>query len=451
MHHTGNKPRLSGSPAPASQLCKAIVAAILLIAFARSLRRLLMFQVVGFNGFGPFDDNPYYFWRVTEFMVNFEGGFVRRGALGQLLYEIVRRYDVTLLQIIYPLCAVIYVWVTLTLCALFRRRGFCWWIPFIMFLCGYWQSFIRKDFMLVAIMMTSLWVLSRAVTDGRADGAAYSDSPRPLRCVVTVTVLTMLALFLHESYLFWGVPLTALMMRPINRRLARGYVLVSVVAFGVLAMFKGDAVTANAIAASWHPLDPAHIPATPTATIESIGWTLGYAVDHHVGIDFRGLCDLHFFKVPKWIIQLLVLIGASYVVLNCLTFFRRKSTPYVPGLRVAMFACFIVEICCMLPMFILFSNDYERDWQYVFMAVFCTVLIIGPRRMASLLPQRLMRFAGRATRLYDRVLPPNPWATGVVMTVLSAFPYNWDLVHFMYQSPALSLILNRWTLPFFGG
>lgn len=431
MHHSGIKYRPSDCPAPASRLCKAMVCCILIIAFVWSLRRMFIYQVVGFSGLGPDDDNPYLFWRVTEFMVNFEGGFVRRGALGQLLYEIVRRYDVTLLQIIYPLCAVIYVGVTLTLCAIFRRRGYCWWIPFIMFLCGYWQSFVRKDFMLVAILMISLWTLSRPG--------------------ITVTLLTLLALFLHESYLFWGVPLVALMMWPLDRRMATGYALLALLVFGVLALNKGDTDTARAIAASWHPLDPAHIPATPTATVESIGWTFGYAVDHHVGIDFRGLCDLHFFKVPKWIIQLLVLIGASYVVLNCLTFFRRKSTPYLPGLRVAMFACFIVEICCMLPMFILFSNDYERDWQYVFMAVFCTVLIIGPLRIATLLPQRLMRFAGRATRLYDRVLPPNPWATGAMMTVLSAFPYNWDLVHFMYQSPALSLLLNRWTLPFFGG
>lgn len=421
---------------PASRLCKAICACILVYAFALSIKRYFPSLFVGFNGLTPDCENPYGLWSLSEFMVNFEGGFVRRGALGQLLLEVCRRFDVSLLQIVYPLCAAIYIGVTVALVAMFRRRGFCWWIPFMMFLCGYWRSFVRKDFMLVGLMMTSLWLLA----------GCYNH-----RRYLMVVLLTVLALFLHEAYLFWGVPLLALIMRAGDRRFSGGFLVISLAIFGVLSLFKGDAETARAIAASWHPLDPDYIPAIPTATVESIGWTLSYAIDHHIGLDFRGLCDLHFFMLPKWIIQVLILIGASYLALNALTFFRRSVTPWSDDERAATFACFLLEMACMLPMFILFSNDYERLWQYVFMALFATVMIIGPARLSSLMPRPLLRVSKRVAAVFDRVLPPNPWATGLVMVTITAFPYTWQLVDFMYQSPALSLLLNRWTLPFFGG
>ncbi|MCM1337238.1 MAG: hypothetical protein NC187_06590 [Candidatus Amulumruptor caecigallinarius] len=441
---------------PAPRACKIIVALVLMLAFALSVRRLLPLL---FAGFISVDEgyNPYvYDWGVTDFLINFEGGFVRRGVVGQLLYELCRSLSIPPLRIIYPLCLTAYIAVLLAFVLLFRRRGFCFWIPLIMFLCGYWKGFVHKDFILFGIMLFTLWVASRPLTPWGFAG---------------LCALCVLTLLMHEAYIFWGVPVTTLVIAGRPNQLSRLhpgqlpiqhtrqqvkwaaviYPTLAVATCALLSFAKGTPDTALSIAQSWHSLFPDLIPAEPTATVESVGWTLREAVRHHLQLNFCGNFDLHFFSLPKWMLQLLIFIGASYVALNMLLFFRLGSTNFTERHRVATFGCYLGLIICMLPMFIILSNDYERLWQYLFMALFGTVLTVGAGRLAQLLPDWWLTVTAGIVRGIDRVLPPNPWVTGALMTLLTALPWQDKLVALMYQSPLLSLLLNRFTLAFFGG
>ncbi|MCM1337202.1 MAG: hypothetical protein NC187_02460 [Candidatus Amulumruptor caecigallinarius] len=408
-------------PAPGG--LKFAVAIILLLALGMSLMR---------NLHNIFPAHPWMgSWGITEFMINFEGGFVRRGLLGQLLYELCSATGLSMLDFIYPFSAACYLAVTLAFCYLFHKRGYCWWLPFIMYLCGFWGCFIRKDFLLIGILLLSFAVARHSLNSKR---------------VCEVTLLTVLALFLHEAYIFWGVPLLIMLMAR-QRRSLLTFTAVSVGVFLLLSLFKGSAQTAADITASWHRLLPDLVPVTPDGTVESLSWTVDFAALRHMEANFVGWYDLTFFRVPKVLMHIIVLICSCYLALNMLLFFRKRTGMYSPQQRVVTFACFVIVYACMLPMFIVLSTDYPRLWQSIFAAVFGCFLLVPVSTILSCLPQWYLRGIDRFVCAFDRILRPNAWATALIMVILAGYAWEWNLVEFMYSSPLLSLMVNRYTYP----
>lgn len=412
---------------PAGRPLRLTVAAILLLSFALSVFRSLH---------SLFPEHPWMGdWGITEYMINWEGGFVRRGLLGQGLYELCRLSGLSMLRFIYPFCTAVYIAVTAWTCLLFHRRGYSWWIPFIPYLCGFWGFFIRKDFLLIGIMLLSFYIIGKGLTARR---------------VTLVTLLTVLALFLHEAYIFWGFPLLLLVICG-NRRYGLEFGLISLAAFGLLSCFKGSPEVANQITASWHELLPDLVPERPEGTVESLGWSFRYAMERHMEANFIGCYDLRFIRVPKVLMHVIVLLCSFYLALNLLRYFRAKGSHFGPEQRLSVFICLITVWCFMLPMFIVLSTDYPRLWQSIFFALFgCFLLVPGPMIRAALTPY-LERGLSRCLSGFDRILRPNVWATALLTVTLAAYSWGWDLVSFMYSSPLLSLFVNRYTYPFLSG
>lgn len=406
---------------------KVTVAAILLLAFAMSVFR---------SWHGLFTMHPWMGdWGITEYMINWEGGFVRRGLLGQGLYELCRVTGLSMLQFIYPFCSVCYVLVTVSLCWLFHRRGYCWWLPFIPYLCGFWGFFVRKDFLLIGIMLVSFYIIGKGLTARR---------------VTLVTLLTVLALFLHEAYIFWGFPLLLLVISG-DRRRGVAYAVVSLAVFALLSCFKGSPEIAARITASWHELLPDLVPLSPDGTVESLGWSFRYAMERHMEANFCGSYDLQFVRVPKVLMHLIVLLCSFYLALNLLRYFRAKRTSFVPERRLSVFICLMTVWCFMLPMFIVLSTDYPRLWQSIFCAVFGCYLLVPGAMIRAAIPKCITHGLTRCMNGFDTVLRPNVWATAVITVTLAAYSWGWDLVAFMYSSPLLSLFVNRYTYPLLSG
>lgn len=416
-----------GTQQYAPQGLQITVAVILLVAFAMSVIR---------GWYSLFSPHPWMGdWGITEFMINWEGGFVRRGLLGQGLYEICRMTGLTMLDFIYPFCSICYLAVTVSLCYLFHRRGYCWWLPFIPYLCGFWGCFIRKDFLLIGIMLLSFYIIGRGLTASR---------------VVSVTLLTILALFLHEAYIFWGFPLLFLITCG-RRRYGLIYGVVAIAVFGILSIYKGSEQIAVDINSSWHTLLPALVPATPDGTVESLGWSFEYAMHRHMEANFVGYYELPFIPVPKVLMHLIVLLCSFYLALNMLHYFRRRRTPDDPGQRVRIFGCLAWVWICMLPMFIVLSTDYPRLWQSIFCAVFGCTLLVPPGMIRTGMPGFYFRLSERCLEAFDRVFRPNVWVTALLTVTLVAYSWGWTLIEFMYASPLLSLFVNRFTYPFLTG
>lgn len=134
-------------------------------------------------------------WGLTEWAINYEGGFVRRGLPGQLALMASQRWGisglvvsvaVSLLSLAFLLCVSI---------AASRARLLSWWAaPSAALLGGvaYGNFLVRKDTLVLAILAICLWILARP-------GRLWVK-------FLWVNVLSIAGVLSHESYAILALP-----------------------------------------------------------------------------------------------------------------------------------------------------------------------------------------------------------------------------------------------------
>lgn len=206
-----------------------ILIAYLLINFIYLIQK---FVEPNFNSYG-----------ITEFLINFQGGFVRRGLLGEILYNIV---GYTSMPVMVP---IILISVLSAVCVLwfffskFKEKTYCWWIILSPCFCLYLHYIIRKDFLCYLILIASLVILAKK-------GNAIFNG-------LVATLLTVFALFLHEAYLLWGGALISLFLitdKRIPKIISIAGILLIISVFALQSYFKGSVQCAHAIVDSWNNL-----------------------------------------------------------------------------------------------------------------------------------------------------------------------------------------------------
>lgn len=125
-----------------------------------------------------------------EFLINFEGGFVRRGFCGQVLLSLVRFTGLPVISFIQTVCLLIYGAFMLWILRKGYTRGWCWWLFLSPLLCGHTVDIVRKDYLQLLLFIPVLYLCAK---DTLALGG---------RCALLF--LLLLELLLHEAFVFWG-------------------------------------------------------------------------------------------------------------------------------------------------------------------------------------------------------------------------------------------------------
>lgn len=173
------------------QTMYCIISSIMIAYFI--FRLYFIFCIVFFEDiYSPTDYN------FSELLINFEGGFVRRGLIGQIIFELVERTGWDPFKIIIIGCLPIYIGVGVFLWRKFSEQGLCWWLLLSPLMYGNSRCIFRKDFLCFAVIIGVLCLLRR------------SDCS-PIR-IVFATLLSIFGLFVHEAYIFYGVPIAALLV-----------------------------------------------------------------------------------------------------------------------------------------------------------------------------------------------------------------------------------------------
>ena len=193
----------------------------------------------------------YQSWEISEWLINYEGGFVRRGIVGQILYafEQMHLYDVRIaIKLLYILSSVI---ILLILYRVFKAEG---WSPVLLptGLClGYtlFNLWGRKDFLMLALAF-AIFLCYRATV------RRHSKRAWPL-----LYVLSAIQLLAHEASFFFTYPILMLYSYGIYRKSGMTWsrsavktlicFLPVLVIMAVVCLFKGDKSVADAIWSSW--------------------------------------------------------------------------------------------------------------------------------------------------------------------------------------------------------
>jgi hypothetical protein len=369
-------------------------------------------------------------FQLTEWLIDYSGGFVRRGLTGSALRIV---SDLTGLQANHlAISAGVLCFILLT--AWLLRRATSIFPATLILSCivmgfpAYQDSIVRKDCLGLLLLVGCLAV-------------DRSRLPRPARILV-LNVLAIVAILTHESFVFYALAGFMLLasrdqksqafIESIRRSLA---LLPAAGCFLLTAIFHGTPAQAVAVNDSWMPLwriiDPGNPGlATPSAAIQALGWTTEHGLSLSIYLLTSG-----FYQPLAW--AMVFLISFGLVIL--FTGQNPDCSASVPTeLRERVTALLLAQLVFISPLFLL-GVDYGR---WLFLWVASTIILHTENRRAPVwLESSVARLfeTSKAHRFLD-YLPTKNW-----YLLFFGVPVCWNLFNFMTASPISRHLHLIWT------
>lgn len=359
-------------------------------------------------------------YQLTEWLINYAGGFVRRGLPGWCIGVVA---DVTGLQanhLIIGFSTACYIllaaWLLLRATGTFPAMLILSCI--VMGFPAYQDSIVRKD-CLGLLLLTGCLAVER------------SRLPRPA-IIVALNLLAGVAILSHETFVFFGLAGFVLFRRgdeespTITGFIRRGLVLLPAAGcFLLTVVFHGTPAQAEAVNHSWLPLwriiDPAN-PAmeAPSAAIQALGWS----TEHGLSLSLY-LLTSGFYQPLAWAI----VFAVSFCLVILFTGQNAAcSATVTTTLRVRVTALLLAQLVFISPLFLL-GVDYGR---WLFLWVVSTIILhTGHRSAPAWLESCVGRLFGKAnlSRIFEFV-PAKNW-----YLLFFGVPVCWNLFNFLTASP----------------
>lgn len=293
---------------------------------------------------------------ISDWLISYDGGFVRRGLGGTILKGLHTLIPFSVRTTIFILYIVGTVLLTICLWRMFRRNR---WSPFMMpfsicmfFGTGLYTLQTRRDY----------WVLLLSVILFRLASKRHT----PLR-LMKLNILSVVMILFYEPSFFFTIPLLAITTYFQNtgstwRRTTAilKVCLPATIAMTAVCLCKGDSDTARAIWTSWQPMMEQHLIGT---TINGMGygtdfltWSLRDALSLHVS---RSWTNEFAFGLPSFPLTIYSFICIYYLVTRLNTV--NMHIWQLDDTRTkALSNILIMQFVFMLPLFGFLSCDFGR-------------------------------------------------------------------------------------------
>lgn len=362
-------------------------------------------------------------FQFTEWLIDYEGGFVRRGLAGELLHAFCGVTGLWPPAVIVAVCVVCWLGVVLFFFREFHRKGCCWWLLFSPFFLGYTNDIIRKDY-LSYLLIIGIFTLLRAGTEKG-------------RRLLGATMLAVLGVFVHEAFIFYGCPLLLLALWRGKGNTAIRALCASLIfgSFALICLCKGDAAVAESVARSWDPLLGAgHVRADVPNSINALDWDALTTMRTHMGLNLGA--SEHYIGV---FYQPLLLAGWFVLMSGFLRAFPLRWGR--EGRQRHLSALLLLSVLCLAPMFFGLSCDMIRLYQYATLSSFAAWLLLPPQMLEKILPSWLLRWSRRLDVAMERRVRPGK-AVMLVLLFMLGSPYIFSVSGLVDSTIFYSLAQN---------
>lgn len=397
------------------------IGCLLILSFILKFWEYILWFLDGNINFDSFE--------LTEFLINYQGGFVRRGLVGEilyLLYPLCDHLDIRFWVSIF--CFIIFFAVVSFFLIGFHRKRYCWWILFSPLLLNFPYYLIRKDFLMYGLFISSICCLRKA-------------SPS-LKAKILATILMIIALLIHEPVIFWGMPIFILLMWSFRKDKVANRLLIalSLATFVLLVIFKGTPETASLITDSWNSIIPGSpVIHHPHNAIGALGWDPQWAFSFHWETN-KGENHSGQLLIP------VIAFGAYYMFSNFLSVFNdsKRSSETLSENKSAISLLYSSTMLCLIPMLTILSCDVGRVFQYAGIATFATFLLLPAKRIVAIYPGWYRKLIVRFNRILYRYLPAGKGWLLFLLFFLAISPTFFSLNQNLSQS--LAGTLWEWTI-----
>lgn len=365
-------------------------------------------------------------FQYSEFLINFSGGFVRRGLLGEILLTYTSLTNNNPKLLITIICIAAYLFVACFFLKKFKEKEYCWWVVLSPLMCGFTVDIIRKDYLLYAILICSLYL-------------ARDISSQTLLKRIAATAIVIIGILIHEAFIFWGAPILTLIFLSDRRHIKSNIVLIGLIlaVFIISCIFKGDIYIMNSIIDSWNTVLPDVKITYKPDSIGALAWDTKNTMIMHIQRNL-GSSD-NYIGLIYWPIIYFI---AYYFVTFYLSVFKKEKSSHSSDLQTIVSTLFLTQSLCLTPMFTILSCDYGRLFQYITIPLFAIILIIDLNKLRSIFPQRIINDVARLNSWLRTNIPPTKAVFIFILLTFGISPCFYDPTAAMSQSPVGSLYVG---------
>jgi hypothetical protein len=294
-------------------------------------------------------------WGITEWLINYSGGFVRRGLPGSILYYISELINIKSNILAIIISSIVFFSVSYWFVKIAKEK-FSYMIIFSPILLGapiFGNFLIRKDLLGIAFLMGCILIEKNIISLNFKN--------------LIVNILSISSIFSHEAFFFYAIPLL-IFYRASNMKIdlyhASLHYSPSLFSFIIIIIFKGNSNIAFAINQSlsglWIEINPKDCCIeTPSAAIQALEWSTSQGIS----LSLKVLSEFSFgiYSPAAW-------LASMYV---CSVFLIRMLVVSNSSLNIKireqskLFIIIIFQFLMIFPLFIL-GWDFGR-WIFLWM------------------------------------------------------------------------------------
>lgn len=340
-------------------------------------------------------------WQITEWLINYEGGFVRRGLSGETILKLYTHLGISPYYLIVYFCLICYLVLIVFFVYKFIKKEYPLFILPLVFFLGepvlnnYW---VRKDVFLMLILISILYCLRK----------------RSFLYLVLVNLLFITSILMHEAIGFIGLPVALLILMNKEKSIRTDHSFIqlfigavsklvpSIAALLICLYYKGTPPIASMIWNSWvpiqFPIQSDDIYSIP-ASIDGIRWTLEEGLSYSRAVFTNFAAGIY--APIVWILSFL-LIYYFLTNINKLNVRVSKSSQYQKFNKLNISNALIFQFLMIIPLFIL-GWDYGR-WAFFWVTSSFAIFIIVPEEQLSVLfPKFISTMSLKLTAFLDSI------------------------------------------------
>ena len=362
-------------------------------------------------------------WGMSDFLINYQGGFVRRGLFGEVLLFFAQRYSFHRGSFIWWTCMVCFIATCLFFLVAFLRRRYSLYILPLCFFLGMGvlgNAVIRKDYFMMCGFIPVMWVYAR------------QSVPTVLKYAL-VNVLLVCTILTHEAIAFFGLPILLLLVFRHHRKsevlasavMAALALAPSLVAFAATLKYHGSREITHAIWDAWLPLiaheSPYSLPVGDT--VKSLAWSTAFAVPRHLRFNFFVIDG----NISSLVVWMFTFPAIYYIASHFLYAFRKSDEQFTYRHKTVLSAVVLLQWLCLVPMFLVLSNDYIRVCFYWVASSYAIFLLVPLDTLEAAFPRFYIAVVESVNRVFVRVLIPTKATLALMILFIGVSPWTFNI------------------------
>lgn len=329
-------------------------------------------------------------WGLTEWLINYQGGFVRRGLIGEMVFQLSCVFNVYPNVIVFVLALLSFCVAVFFIAKIIIKKEWCWWmLPMVFFLNDVTPA--RKDYLIFSAILLLFYL--------------YTVIKKPIWKFIILNIVVIVASNIHEVFFVFVFPFCFLLVLSdseiqLSKIVKLLFFIPSIVMFVILGMNIGDNAMAQSIHNSLISIMPIGFPSEPFCSIDAIGWDPAHFREGCIRDNFMS-SD---YGIPVLAVRPLLILLIAYFTSNIIRVFNNSiSEEEHQAQRTIVYFNMFIAIVMLCTSF----DDFTRLIEFWTITSLVIYTVIPSRKILAAFPAFFVGIVNKWDGIVCKFLRPN--------------------------------------------